>query len=203
MTRVRPGMMAGIIVAVLVLVVASGLYAIESAQTYAQCSAVPSASCSLTSPPAQVLTAVFAAVAGLLAAIVMAITTGIDIRGQASPNSALARQLLAEDAAHKRSRERYEQLKQLEELARAQNQPSATVESETADGQSTVSEILAGSSPLPGDEGQWQEQKQPETADQRRQRMIVERLKVLARNKPDTVAEVIHGWIDQPGLPSR
>src|SRR5579885_651907 len=118
MMRARPGMFAGIIVAVLVLAAACGLFAVQYVQVSAQCSflagGVP---CSVgSSTPIVAGSAIFVAIAGLLAAIVMAITAGVNTRTDGPPNVALARQIEAEDAAYKRAKERYEELKELNRL---------------------------------------------------------------------------------------
>jgi flagellar biosynthesis/type III secretory pathway M-ring protein FliF/YscJ len=212
MTRLRPGTLAGIVIAALVLAAACGLFAVQYSQAYAQCSSLPGASpCSAVSPPGQAVSAVFVAIAGLLVAIVMAITAGINSRVDAAPNSALARQLEAEDAAYKRARERFEELKELNRLALAHAQPSPdlteaaaeTTEVEMSDHEMSVSEILSGGPAIRGSDGQWEEQKHVETEEERRKRLVVDRMRSLARNKPEAVADVLRDWIDQPRLPSR
>jgi flagellar biosynthesis/type III secretory pathway M-ring protein FliF/YscJ len=208
MTRLRPGTLAGIVIAALVLAAACGVFAVQYSQAYAQCSSLPGASpCSAVSPPGQAVSAVFVAIAGLLVAIVMAITAGINSRVDAAPNSALARQLEAEDAAYKRARERFEELKELNRLALAHAQPSPDLtenaEVEMSDHEMSVSEILSGGPAIRGSDGQWEEQKHVETEEERRKRLVVDRMRSLARNKPEAVADVLRDWIDQPRLPSR
>ena len=53
---------------------------------------------------------------------------------------------------------------------------------------------------LSGAGGPWQEEEQtPEaTLEQKRREAMAERLRQLAKNKPDAVAEVLKGWINQP-----
>lgn len=206
----RGRLVASVIVGLVVLVAASGVFVVQYAQSIAQCSAVPatslpSVSCSTSVSPSNVaLNAVFVALAGLLAAIVMAISSGVGVRTSPAPSVALARRLESEDEVFQREKDRRKQLADMGELARAHLTTQQEKAREAAELAAAVAEAEAEATEELGpghydlDTGEWIEEAQQETADQVRRRVMADRLRTLARNKPEVVADVLRGWIDQP-----
>ena len=195
---------ASLVVVVLVLALASGLFAVQYAQAFAQCSALPgSAPCAAVSSARIAVDGLFVAIAGLLAAMVMAITAGINWRNSPAPNSALAQRLDDEETAFKREQARRAELAQLNALALAHAAASASPVSPMADtvpvSAAAATDAAGDASIVPGPRWQLEPEKPAvETADQARRRVLAERLKNLARNKPDAMAEVLKVWINQP-----
>ncbi|MBV8087090.1 MAG: hypothetical protein JO247_19960 [Chloroflexi bacterium] len=198
MLQGRARAFVGIAVVALVLALAAGLFSIQYAQAYAQCSVVPSASaCNDVSGARIAVDGLFVAMAGLLAAVVMAITTGINWSTSPAPNTALALRLAEEDEAFREEQARRAQLRDLNALAMAHLQQSAQAGSQAAAeaGAITINEdgtISTGSQVL------IEEEEHVPTADERRRQVIADRLRQLARQHPDTVAEVVRTWIERP-----
>ncbi len=183
------------IVVALVLVAASGLFAVQLTQAYAQCSARPgSAPCADVSSVRIALDGLFVALAGGLAAIVMAISTGINWRNEQPPNTALAQRLQSEEEAFREQQERLSQLQEMRELAVAHAQAQAQRAA-------TGGEAAPGGSEVAGEEAGGvlieEEETRPETPDEARRRVLADRLRTLARNRPEVVADVVRSWIDR------
>ena len=189
------------LIALVVLAVSGGLFAIQYGQALAECTQLPRPdTCAFTWPPQVAVNAVFASAAGLLAAVVMAITVGVNARRDPAPNVALALQLEDEERQLEAWRERkaeYDGLMALAAERRAEEQAHAEELAEAALEAQAEAEMAAA---LSGAGGPWQEEEQtPEaTLEQKRREAMAERLRQLAKDKPDAVAEVVKGWINQP-----
>src|SRR5579884_3996042 len=193
MLRSRPGLLAGLLVAAVVLLVSGGLFAIQYGQAAADCAELPRPdTCAAAWPPQAALDAVFASVAGLLAAIVMAITVGVNARRSPAPNIALVLQLEEEERYLQEQNARRAQYNEWMGMARARDKELKERAAEAA--QAAMAAALAGRA------GAWEEETPvPEpTIDDRRRQALAEHLQQLAKNKPETVAEVIKSWINQP-----
>jgi len=192
-------------VVALVLALSAGLFAVQYAQAYAQCSSLPGSSpCDSVSGARVALDGLFVAVAGLMAALVMVISTGINWRTSPAPNTALALRIASEDEAFRLEQERRAQLAELNSMALAHVASQARARAENlarADSDAAASaEAAADAAILASLEPQWEEEpetEQVETPEQARARVVADRLKTLAKNRPDTVAEVISSWINQ------
>ena len=197
----------GIGVTVLVLCLATALFAVQYANAYAQCSAVPnSTACADVSTARIAVDGLFVAIAGLLAAAVMAITTGINWRTNPAANTALALRLVEEEDIFQQERARRAELQELNALAmdhlndlRA-HQPAGVADAQVSASDQGMTPGTPGSGLVIEEAPQDPEK---ETAEQARRRVLAERLRNLARNKPDTVAEVVKTWINQPRPTSR
>ena len=199
MLQGRARAFVGIAVVALVLALAAGLFSIQYAQAYAQCSAVPSTSaCADVSSTRIAIDGLFVAVAGLMAAVVMAITTGISWGSSAAPNTALALRLAQEDETFREEQARRRQLGELNALALAHVAHGARTRAEDdADGLAVATD---GAMTAAGSAGVLiEEEPHVESVDEARRRVIADRLRTLARQHPDTVAEVVKTWIDRPG----
>jgi len=201
MQRSRPALFGALFVVGLVLVAAGGLFTVQFSQATAACSEVPRPdTCAFAWPPAAGANALFASMAGLLAAIVLAITVGMNVRRDPAPNVALANQLEYEERYLDWYRQRRAQLDQWTTLAQAgarERQIQAEADQEAAIAAQAEAEVTAA---LSGD-GSWQQEHEPTpeyTAEQRRRARLSERLLRLAKSKPEAVASVVSGWINQP-----
>ncbi|HLY64331.1 MAG TPA: hypothetical protein VKU60_02260 [Chloroflexota bacterium] len=201
--RVRPRTLTGLIIGSLILTVACALFAIQYAQAYSECSAqIVRGSCSEV--PSVVLAAdgLFASIAGLLAAIVIGITTGINFRTEPSPNLALARRLQAEDESFRAAEQRRAELRELNAIALSHvvtQKADAEAAKQEADkaAAEAAEQALANGEATPG-QPQWEEEKEVESEEQRRRRLLADRILQLARRRPEVMAGVVRGWIDQP-----
>ena len=207
MWQARSRMAPALAVALVVIVVSAGFFALQYAQASLACSASFSGSpCSGISTSGLGVDALLVALAGLLAAVVMAAVSGVSPRASQRPNTALAQQIEAEDAEFKVAQARKVQMEELRALALAHAAADEELAAEAA-AKAKAAAALAEMDPaelaaaIIGDtRGALAEDNAPETPDQARRRVLSERLKNLAKNKPETVAEVIKTWIDQPRL---
>jgi hypothetical protein len=198
MLQGRARLFVCIAVVVLVLALAAGLFAVQYVQAYARCSAIPSPSaCAGVSGARIAVDGLFVAIAGLLAAVVMAITSGVSWGSRAAPNTALALRLAEEDDAFREAQARRSQLRDLGALALAHVQqggqarnPAEAAAAQPSSAEGTVD--AAGASVLV------EEEEHVETVDEARRRVIADRLRQFARRHPETVAEVVRTWIDRP-----
>lgn len=201
MLRSRPGLLAGLLVAAVVLLVSGGLFAIQYGQAAADCAELPRPdTCAAAWPPQAALDAVFASVAGLLAAIVMAITVGVNARRSPAPNIALVLQLEEEERYLQEQNARRAQYNEWMGMARARDKELKERAAEAAQAAIEAQAEAEMAAALAGRAGAWEEETPvPEpTIDDRRRQALAEHLQQLAKNKPETVAEVIKSWINQP-----
>ncbi|MDE3078049.1 MAG: hypothetical protein KGJ86_21710, partial [Chloroflexota bacterium] len=102
-TRRRPGARIAIAVALVMAIVSGGVFAYQYTTAYAQCSALPGPNACASVIPSQIaLDTAFISLFGLLAAIVIALSAGVDWQGLTVPNFALARQLEREEREFQR-----------------------------------------------------------------------------------------------------
>jgi flagellar biosynthesis/type III secretory pathway M-ring protein FliF/YscJ len=189
------------IAAVLVMLSTAGFYAILNSQIAAQCGQIPPpASCAAVWPGNIAQSALFISLGGLLAAVVLAVTAGVTWRRMDHPNVALARQIEAEDNAFKESQERRIQLEALRELAlahlRTQTAKDAAANAEAGEAAAAKAAVAEAEAAL----ATWkleEETAHVETIDERRRRVLADRLVNLAKTKPEAVADVIKLWINQ------
>ncbi|HEX6511646.1 MAG TPA: hypothetical protein VF157_05065 [Chloroflexota bacterium] len=203
--RSRPALVGGLFLAALVVLAAGGLFALQYGQALAQCSMLFAApQCSVSPAPSVAMNAVFASLAGLLLAAIMAISLGMGPRRDHRPNTALARRLSDEERYLEHYRQRRAQLDEWTAMAKARAaERAAEIQTEGELGaQWTVGPdgvpIQAGAAGPTGAAGQWQEEGKPaeETDSQMKSRVLTEHLMHLARVKPEAVASVVSGWIN-------
>lgn len=187
------------VVVVLVMVVAGGLFALQFSQAQAQCSLLPGSPPCGQLPAARIaLDGFFVAIAGLVVAVAMALATGIKWRSSPAPNTLLAERLDEEQQAFKREQARRSELAQLNALARTH---AATLTQAHAEMAAAEAEEAARASAAAASGPRWQLEEEPNTTEspeQARRRVLADRLKTLAKNRPETVAGVLQVWINQP-----
>jgi flagellar biosynthesis/type III secretory pathway M-ring protein FliF/YscJ len=199
--RWEPRITTGVIVSVIVLTVAAGIFGIEYARASATCAAQIAPGPCMSESSLQMWTnGVFASLAGLMLAILMAMTVGVRVRREPAPDTALARRLAAEDMAWKAAEERRAQLRELNAIALSHvvtNQAKKEVAKEEEERARREAGI-----PTPEEEAamaRWEEeQREAETEAQRQGKLLMERMITLARRDPKVVADIIEGWINQP-----
>src|SRR5579862_3421708 len=104
MRRWEPKIMTAVVVSAILLTVAAGIFAIEYARASNECALQLTPGSCLSDSSLQMWTnGVFASVAGLMVAIVMGITLGVNVHRDPAPNTALARRLAAEDEAYRQA----------------------------------------------------------------------------------------------------
>ena len=198
--RSRPALVGGLVVAFVVVLAAAGIYAVQTAQDSALCSAVPSPARCLGMSSVQTATnAVYASVAGLLMAIVMAVAVGLNVGLGPKPNTQLAKSLDADEHHLEEYRARRAQLDEWTVMAQARAAEALAARAEmkaqaAADTDATF-EAEAARWVLQEEAG---EEEAQESEAQRRGRFLAEHLAQLAGAKPEAVAAVLSGWINQP-----
>jgi len=198
--RSRPALVGGLVVAFVVVLAAAGIYAVQTAQDSALCSAVPSpAQCLGISSVQTATNAVYASVAGLLMAIVMAVAVGLNVGLGPKPNTQLAKSLDADEHHLEEYRARRAQLDEWTVMAQARAAEALAARAEmkaqaAADTDATF-EAEAARWVLQEEAG---EEEAQESEAQRRGRFLAEHLAQLAGAKPEAVAAVLSGWINQP-----
>ena len=228
MARRRAGTWLAVGVALLMALVSGAVFAYQYTTAYAQCSALPGlAPCSTVTTSQIALDSSFISLFGLLAAIVIALSSGLNWQGLSVPNFTLMRRMEQEERnyAHQQAEiERQAQImalqaaqRQAREFAQAQadaaraaagtgaSSAGATAGRQGAEGGPQVTELspaAAAAAHLPEPEVllEWQleEERAPAPAvDDARRRMLDSRMRSLARQKPEAVAEVLQAWIGQ------
>ena len=199
--REGPKIMTMVIVSVIVLTVAAGLFAIQYVQAYQSCAVQTTPGPCMSESTLQLWTnGVFASVAGLMVVMVMAMTLGVRVYKQPTPNTALALRLAAEDAAFRAMQERRAQLRELNAIALSHVVTDQAKKEEQKE--EAAQAAKEAGTPTPEDEAamvRWEEERQEaESEAQRRSKMLMERMIQLARRNPKTVADIVDGWINQP-----
>ncbi|MHB8619537.1 MAG: hypothetical protein ACYDAG_08205 [Chloroflexota bacterium] len=221
MSRRRAGMWTAVIVLLLVVIVTAGVFSIESNRAYSQCAALPGVNpCAAVHPPSLAVDALFVALFGMLAAIVMAVTAGVNWRNLQVPDLTLARRVEEEDRAHERA---MAQMRiQAQQADRTGGEPlgqvlSPDVEEQAAATSAGTGEAVLGAMPSSPESAVGgpahparaprlmelaEDEDRPETADEVRHRVMAERLKNVAKRKPEAVAGVVTNWINEPNRPA-
>ncbi|HVA23857.1 MAG TPA: hypothetical protein VMW62_05635 [Chloroflexota bacterium] len=195
--RRRSGLVPILIVAAVVLVAAAGIFAVQSLEDSAFCSAVPSPSQCLGISSLQTFTnAVYASVAGLLVATMIAVAVGVNVGHGPGPNTSLAKSLDQDEYHLEEYRARRAQLDEWTIMAQAraaEQAARAEMEAEAAAEADAAFEVEAAR--WVQEEAGEEEAQESETA--RRSRVLAEHLAHLARARPEAIASVLSGWINQ------
>ncbi|MFI5269862.1 MAG: hypothetical protein ACHQ7M_20990 [Chloroflexota bacterium] len=197
MKHPRPGLVGGLIVAFVVLLAAAGIFAVQSMQDSQVCSAVPNPSdCAGISPVGTATAAVYASVAGLLVAMLMAFAVGINTNRGQRPNTALAKSLDQDEFHLEGYRARRAQLDEWTIMAQARAAEQAARSEAEAQAAAEAYDAFEAEAARWVQEETGEEEAQ-ESDTQRRSRVLAEHLAHLARTRPEAVAAVLSGWINQ------
>jgi len=197
--RSRPALVGGLVVAFVVVLAAAGIYAVQTAQDSALCSAVPSpAQCLGISSVQTATNAVYASVAGLLMATVMAVAVGLNVGIGPKPNSQLAKSLDSDEHHLEEYRARRAQLDEWTVMAKDRAAAARAARAEMK-----AQAAAAADTTFEAEAARWVqeeagEEEAQESDAQRRGRFLAEHLAQLASAKPEAVAAVLSGWINQP-----
>jgi hypothetical protein len=186
---------AAIIVATVIILAAVGIFVVQYIMESSQCAAQ---ACPDFSGMRIAITALYAAIAGMTAAMRLASFEGFNVKRYQPPNTALARTIDLDErhlAAYQARRTQLEewttaaQARAAEQAAIAEEQARAWAESEAAFEAEAARWVQE-------DAGEEEEQQESEST--RRSRVLSEHLAHLARTKPEAVAAVVSSWINQP-----
>jgi hypothetical protein len=197
--RSRPGLLGGLIVAFVVLLAAAGIFTVQSMQDSQQCASVTSPTeCASISPISTATGAIYASVAGLAVAALLAFAVGINTGGVQKPNAALARSLDQDEYNLDGYRARRAQLDEWTIMAQARAAEQAARAEAEAEAAAEAYDAFEAEAARWVQEETGEEEGAQESDTQRRSRVLAEHLAHLARAKPEAVAAVLSGWINQP-----
>jgi hypothetical protein len=198
MVRSRPALVGGIVVALLVVAAAAGLFGIQYFRAVQECST--QLSCTPVFSGGIAANALFASVSGLTVAIALAIGVGVSWQKPPVANSILARQIEDEGRNLEEYRLRRAQLDEWTAMAQARAMERAAMEQagalaeaefQAAQDEALMQQITIWEEDSP-------EQQQGESEDDARRRVMAEHLAHIARSRPELLAEVLRVWINQP-----
>jgi hypothetical protein len=173
------------------------MFAAQYTQAIAECAVA--AACTPVWSVGIAANALFVSVAGLAAAVALAVGVGVSWRRNTIPNTSLARDLEYQGRNLEEYRLRRAQLDEWTAMAQARAMERAAMEE--AEALADAEAIAAQDEVLMSQISLWEEdapEEQSETDDQVRHRVMAEHLAHLARSHPEAVAEVLKTWINQP-----
>lgn len=197
MSRPRPGLVGGIVVAAVIIIAALGIFLIQSLHDSAVCSVLPNPrECLGLSPVSTFTSAVYASAGGLLVAVVLAVTVGVNVVRGPGPNTTMARSLEIDERHLEGYRARRAQLDEWTVMAQARAAQQA------ARAEAAAQAAAEAEAAFEAEAARWIQEEQGEEEEResegaRRSRVLAEHLAHLARTKPEAVAAVVSGWINQ------
>ena len=193
----RPTLVASIVVAAVLIVAALGIFLVETLHDSAICSVLPApVECGSASPVSVFTSAVYASAGGLLLAAILAVIAGVNLERGSGPNTSLARFLEIDERQLEGYRARRAQLDEWTVMAQAR------AAQEAARAEAAAQAAAEAEAAFEAEAARWiqeeqGEEEEKETEGARRSRVLAEHLAHLARTKPEAVAAVVSGWINQ------